>query len=95
MQHNHALSANGQTSTVNLMRHAIVTKQAATTYAACVADLPGGIATGNTIEEVERRIREAVVFHLKQPRERGAPINIPPTLWSTSPLQPDQSAAEA
>lgn len=50
MQHNHALSANGQTSTVNLMRHAIVTKQAATTYAACVADLPGGIATGNTIE---------------------------------------------
>jgi predicted RNase H-like HicB family nuclease len=39
--------------------------------------LPGCVATGATIEETERSIREAIKFHLKGLREDGSPIPPP------------------
>ena len=54
------------------MRYAIVIEQAAGNYSAYVPDLPGCIATGGTIEEVEQQIREAIAFHLEGLREDGA-----------------------
>ena len=38
------------------MRYAIVIEQAAANYSAYVPDLPGCVATGSTLEEVEEQI---------------------------------------
>jgi predicted RNase H-like HicB family nuclease len=56
------------------MRYAIVIEKADGNYSAYVPDLPGCIATGATIDEVEREIREAIEFHLEGLREDGLPI---------------------
>jgi predicted RNase H-like HicB family nuclease len=59
------------------VRYAIVIEQAADNYSAYVPDLPGCVATGNTIAEVENEIREAIVFHLEGLREDGTPAPLP------------------
>ncbi|MBP3974537.1 MULTISPECIES: type II toxin-antitoxin system HicB family antitoxin [Pseudomonadota] len=59
------------------MRYAIVIEQAAANYSAYVPDLPGCVATGSTIEEVEEQIREAIAFHLAGLREDGSPVPPP------------------
>jgi predicted RNase H-like HicB family nuclease len=59
------------------MRYAIVIEKAESNYAAYVPDLPGCIATGATIEETEREIREAIDLHLRGMREDGLPIPEP------------------
>ncbi|QKK01279.1 MAG: type II toxin-antitoxin system HicB family antitoxin [Pseudomonadota bacterium] len=59
------------------MKYAIVIEKAENNYSAYVPDLPGCIATGATIEEVERQIREAIEFHLDGMREDGEPIPPP------------------
>ena len=59
------------------MRYAIVIEKAAANYSAYVPDLPGCIATGASIEEVETQIREAIEIHLDGLREDGARIPIP------------------
>lgn len=59
------------------MRYAIVIEKAASNYSAYVPDLPGCIATGATIAEVEEQIREAIVFHLEGMREDGVSPPIP------------------
>lgn len=47
------------------MRYAIVIEKAAGNYSAYVPDLPGCIAVGDTLEEMEQMIREAIAFHLE------------------------------
>jgi predicted RNase H-like HicB family nuclease len=59
------------------MRYAIVIEKASTNYAAYVPDLPGCVATGDTLEETEKLIREAVQFHLEGLRADGLPIPTP------------------
>ena len=59
------------------MRYAIVIEQAAANYSAYVPDLPGCVATGATVEEVEQQIREAISFHLEGLREDGTPVPPP------------------
>jgi len=59
------------------MRYAIVIEKAEGNYSAYVPDLPGCVATGPTIEEVQREIREAIRFHLDGLREDGLPIPEP------------------
>jgi predicted RNase H-like HicB family nuclease len=56
------------------MQYAIVIEKAENNYSAYVPDLPGCIATGVTVEEVEQQIREAIGFHLEGLREDGVPI---------------------
>jgi predicted RNase H-like HicB family nuclease len=56
------------------MRYAIVIEKAQSNYSAYVPDLPGCVATGATVEEVESQIREAIEFHLEGLREDGLPI---------------------
>ena len=60
------------------MRYAVVIEKAEGNYSAYVPDLPGCVATGFTVEEVEREIRDAIAFHLEGMREDGLPIP-PPT----------------
>ena len=47
---------------------------------AYVADLPGCITTGRTLEEAERNIREAIQGHLQTLREFGEPVPRPTSL---------------
>jgi len=59
------------------MRYAIVIEKAASNYSAYVPDLPGCVATGTTVAEVEAEIREAIAFHLEGMREDGLPVPAP------------------
>jgi predicted RNase H-like HicB family nuclease len=53
------------------MRYAVVIEQAGGNFSAYVPDLPGCIATGDTVEEVAEEIKEAIAFHLEGMREDG------------------------
>ncbi len=59
------------------MRHAIVIEKTEGNYSAYVPDLPGCVATGTTVEETEKSIREAIEFHLDGMREDHTPIPPP------------------
>lgn len=59
------------------MRYAIVIEKAEDNFAAYVPDLLGCVATGETLEETEKEIREAIEFHLRGMREDGLPIPQP------------------
>ena len=59
------------------MRYAIVIEKADGNYSAYVPDLPGCVATGATVAEVEAEIREAIAFHVEGLREDGLPIPAP------------------
>ena len=59
------------------MRYAVVIEKAEGNYGAYVPDLPGCVATGDTIEEVEREIQEAIEVHLEGLRADGLPIPEP------------------
>ena len=59
------------------MKYAIVIERAATNFSAYVPDLPGCVATGNTIEETEASIREAIEMHLAGMREDGLQVPDP------------------
>jgi predicted RNase H-like HicB family nuclease len=48
-----------------VMRYAVVIEMAGANYSAYVPDLPGCVATGETREEAEREIREAMRFILR------------------------------
>jgi len=62
------------------MRYAMIIETGERNYSAYLPDLPGCVATGKTIEEVRRRMREAVDLHLTGLREDGLPIPEPTTL---------------
>ena len=60
-----------------MKRYAVVIERAPGNYSAYVPDLPGCIATGATIAEVEREIREAIEFHIEGLRDAGEPVPEP------------------
>lgn len=62
------------------MRYAIVVEKTENNYSAYVPDLPGCVATGQTVEEVEREIREAIAFHIEGLREDGMAIPQPASI---------------
>jgi predicted RNase H-like HicB family nuclease len=59
------------------MRYAVVIENAGGNYSAYVPDLPGCIATGESLAATEQAIGEAIEFHLDGLREDGAPIAPP------------------
>ncbi len=58
------------------MKYTVIYEKGPTSWGAYVPDLPGVIAVGDSRDEVEQLIREAVQFHLEGMREEG--ISIPP-----------------
>ncbi len=62
------------------MRYAVVIERAESNYAAYVPDLPGCVATGETLEQTELTIREAIDLHLEGMREDHLPIPEPRTV---------------
>ncbi len=63
-----------------MKRYAVVIEKGETSYGAYVPDLPGCVAAGETVEEVETLIREAIQFHVDGLREEGLPIPEPTTI---------------
>jgi predicted RNase H-like HicB family nuclease len=59
------------------MKYAVVIEKAEGNYSAYVPDLPGCVATGVTVEEVENEIREAIAFHIEGMREDGITVPEP------------------
>jgi predicted RNase H-like HicB family nuclease len=62
------------------MRYAVVIEKADNNYSAYVPDLPGCVATGATIAEVETEIREAIRFHIDGLRADGETIPEPTSI---------------
>jgi predicted RNase H-like HicB family nuclease len=59
------------------MRYAVVIERAGDNFSAYVPDLPGCVATGETIEAVEGELRLAIRFHLDGLTEDGLPLPPP------------------
>ena len=62
------------------MKYAVVIERADQNYAAYVPDLPGCIATGETLEQAEKSIREAIEFHIEGLKEDSLPVPKPRTV---------------
>ncbi len=62
------------------MQYAVVIEKADGNYSAYVPDLPGCVATGETIEEVKQMIAEAIEFHIEGMLEDGLPIPKPTSI---------------
>ncbi|MBV9033057.1 MAG: type II toxin-antitoxin system HicB family antitoxin [Acidobacteriaceae bacterium] len=61
-------------------QYAVVIEHApGSNYSAYVPDLPGCVTVGDTLEEIERMMHEAIEFHLEGMREDGLPIPEPTT----------------
>ena len=52
-------------------------------FGAWAPDLPGCIALGDTVEETEREMRDAIAFHLDGLRADGLPLPTPSTVSAT------------
>jgi predicted RNase H-like HicB family nuclease len=59
---------------MNMHRFLIVIEDAGTNYSAYSPDLPGCVATGQTHDETERNMYEAIQLHIEGLREDGLPI---------------------
>ena len=53
------------------MRYAVVIEKANGNYSAYVPDLPGCVATGDTVPEVEAAIRASIQMHIEGLKEDG------------------------
>jgi len=65
------------------MEYLVVIERGPSSFGAYVPDLPGCVAVGETRQEVEDLIREAIEFHIEGLREDGQPL---PEPSSTSQL---------
>ncbi|MGD0562370.1 MAG: type II toxin-antitoxin system HicB family antitoxin [Roseiarcus sp.] len=59
------------------MRYAVVIEKAGDNYSAYVPDLPGCVATGESLGQVEQELREAIRFHVEGLVEDGLPVPPP------------------
>lgn len=62
------------------MRYAVVIEKTEGNYSAYVPDLPGCVATGDSVAAVEAEIREAIRFHIDGLKEDGLPVPAPTSL---------------
>jgi predicted RNase H-like HicB family nuclease len=69
------------------MKYAVIIEAGERNYSAYVPDLPGCIATGKTLDEVKRLMREAIAFHIEGLKEDGLLIPKPTTLCEYVELQ--------
>jgi len=59
------------------MRYAVVIEKADGNYSAYVPDLPGCVATGDTVAAVENEIRGTIGFHIDGLRADGIVVPQP------------------
>jgi predicted RNase H-like HicB family nuclease len=59
--------------------YAVIIEGEPGSFSAYVPDLPGCVATGRSLDEVEDRIREAIRLHIASLRAHGDPVPGPST----------------
>jgi predicted RNase H-like HicB family nuclease len=62
-----------------MKRYAVVIEKTRDGYGAHVPDLPGCVAAGDTYEETQKLIRDAIPFHLEGLRHNGDTVPEPAT----------------
>jgi predicted RNase H-like HicB family nuclease len=60
-------------------QYTIIIENAGANYSTYVPDLPGCVATGETVEETKRNMRDAIEFRLEGMREDGLAFPQPTT----------------
>jgi predicted RNase H-like HicB family nuclease len=60
--------------------YAVIIEQGETSYGAYAPELPGLGVAGDSIEEVERLIRQAIPLHIEGLRANGDPVPPPSTV---------------
>ena len=65
-----------------MKKYLIIVEKTETGYSAFSPDIPGCGSTGETKEEVERNIQEAIEFHIEGLREEGYEVPEPTTYSS-------------
>lgn len=63
-----------------MSKYAVVVEKSSNGYGAYIPDLPGCVAVGETVDEVEQLIREGATLHLEAMRSDGDPIPAPTTI---------------
>ena len=63
-----------------MTRYALVIEKANGNYSAYVPDLPGCVATGESVDIVEKNIREAIRFHIDGLAQDRLPVPEPTAL---------------
>lgn len=59
------------------MKYLVIIEKANKNFSAYLPDVPGCVATGKTIEEVKKNIKEALAMHLEGLAEDGQPAPEP------------------
>jgi len=62
-----------------MVKYTIIVEKAEKNYSAYCPDLPGCIATGHTMEETIKRMKEVIKFHLEGLKEEKIDIPKPST----------------
>ena len=76
-----------------MYRFLIIIEQGEHNYSAYVPDLPGCIATGRTLQEVEQNMREAIALHVQGMLEDGEPIPVSQSIAEYVNISVPDSAA--
>jgi len=63
--------------------YAVIIEGEGDSFSAYVPELPGCVAAGKSIAEVEKLIREAIEFHIEGMREAGEPVPLPTASGTT------------
>ena len=63
-----------------MYRFLIVIEKANSNFSAYAPDLPGCVATGATVDEVEKRMHEAIEMHVRGMLEDKMPVPAPSAL---------------
>jgi predicted RNase H-like HicB family nuclease len=75
--------------------YAVVIEQGEASFGAYVPELPGLGVAGNSVEEVERLIREAIPLHIESLRAHGDPVPSPSTVATLVVSAPGAQTARA
>ena len=70
------------------MTYTVIYEKGPESWGAYVPDLPGVISVGESREEVEQLIQEAIEFHLEGMREEGLPIPAPASFAGVIEIDP-------
>jgi predicted RNase H-like HicB family nuclease len=85
---NNTLTVSGllETSTnrrIKMKEYVVIYEKGETNWCAIVPDLPGCISIGDTLEEVQENVKEAIELYLEVLAERGGEIPEPKTQIGT------------
>lgn len=70
------------------IKYAVLFERAENNWAAYVPDLPGCMTTGQTLEQTEINIRQAIEGHLKTLQDFGNPVPQPTSVAKEVEISP-------